>query len=348
MKKIIPSLIAFLFCVSFTTTTSAQSPDDPGAYMNSISNAKAEMNQKYMAYLSASAHSSRKRKIDKMRIQALESITNSKFKTIDLPYFKGDNTLRQSSIDYIKFCYNIFNDDYSKIVNMEEIAERSFDEMEAYLLLQEKADEKIKEVNETMDQATKVFAAKYNVKIIESQDELGNKMSDAGKLNRYRNNIYLIFFKCFWQDGEIIKAMNTGKVTTVEQGRNSLIRFADEGLQTLDTLKGFAGDPTLATTCKQVLKFYKNMAEKDLPKQTDYYLKKESFEKMDKAFNQLPAKDRTKESVAAYNKAVGELNGATNTFNNTNNKINSERDSALKLYNETEKNFIDTHMPHYK
>jgi hypothetical protein len=231
---------------------------------------------------------------------------------------------------------------------MEEIAERSFDEMEAFLLLQEKTDEKIKEVNETMHEATKVFATKYNVNLIESTDELGSKLEDAGKLNRYRNNIYLIFFKCYWQDGEIIKAMNAGKLTTVEQGRNSLIRFADEGLKSLDTVKGFAGDLSMVNTCKQVLKFYKNMAEKELPKQTDYFLKKENFAKMDKAFQSKSSSERTKESVAAYNKAVDELNTATNTFNNTNNKINNDRNNMLKQWNETEKSFIDAHMPHYK
>lgn len=348
MKKIIFFCISFLLCISFTKTTSAQSGDDPGAYMNSISKAQMEMNQKYMAYLSASAHSKRKRKIEKLRLQALESINTSLSKTIDLPYYKGDNSLRQSSINYIKFCYNIFNDDYSKIVNMEEIAESSFDEMEAYLLLQEKADEKVKEVNDSMRLAMNVFAAKYNVNMVDSKSELGGKMQEAGKLTRYRNNVYLIYFKCFWQDGEITKAMNSGKLATVEQGRNSLINFAEEGLKSLDTLKSFAGDATLANACRQVLKFYKNMAEKDLPNQTDYFLKKENFEKMDKAFKSLSAKDRTKESIDAYNKAVAELNTATGLFNSTIKKINSERDNAINMWNETENTFIDNNMPHYK
>ena len=101
----------------------SQDLSNPGDYMTAISNAQTEMNQKYMAYMSATAHVRRARKIDKMRQQALESIENSRFKTIDLPIYKGtDNSLRQSSIDYIKFCYNIFNDDYTKILNIEYIA----------------------------------------------------------------------------------------------------------------------------------------------------------------------------------------------------------------------------------
>jgi len=54
----------------------------------------------------------------------------------------------------------------------------------------------------------------------------------------------LIFFKCNWQDGEIIKALNAGKITEAEQGRTSLLRYASEGMTGVDTLKKFDGDPS--------------------------------------------------------------------------------------------------------
>ncbi len=61
-------------------------------------NAQVEMDQKYMAYISASAHSRRAKKIEKLRTQALESIDNAKYKTMALPKYKGDNSLgRQAS-----------------------------------------------------------------------------------------------------------------------------------------------------------------------------------------------------------------------------------------------------------
>jgi hypothetical protein len=135
--------LALIILTSIAKNSYAQDLPNPGDYITAISNAQTEMNQKYMAYMSASAHVRRARKIDKMRQQALESIENCRFKTVDLPIYKGDNSLRQSSIDYIKFCYNVFNDDYAKILNLEDIAEQSFDEMQAFLLLQEKTNEKI-------------------------------------------------------------------------------------------------------------------------------------------------------------------------------------------------------------
>jgi hypothetical protein len=193
--------------------------------MGSISNAHVEMNQKYMAYMSAAAHGRRARKVEKLRQAALASITNSRYKTADLPPYKGDNTLRQSSMDYIQLCYNVFNEDYSKIVNLEEIAEQSIDKMEAYILLQEKTNEKIRQATDKMNTASKTFAAKYGVKIIESKDELGEKMEKANQVNHYVNQVYMVFFKANFQDAEMVKYMNDKKVNDIEQARQRPIKI---------------------------------------------------------------------------------------------------------------------------
>jgi hypothetical protein len=341
--------LVLIILTSIAKTSYAQDLSNPGDYMSAISNAQTEMNQKYMAYMSATAHVRRARKIDKMRQQALESIETSRFKTIDLPIYKGnDNSLRQSSIDYIKFCYNVFNDDYAKILNLEDIAEQSFDEMQAYILLQEKTTEKINEANNKMNEAEHAFAQKYNVNLIETKNDLTEKLDESGKLNHYRNQLYLIYFKCYWEDGEIVKALNAGKITEAEQGRNSLKRFADEGIAGLDSLKSFEGDPAMALTCKEILKFYKSMAENDMPKQMDYFLKKENFEKIKKSFDAKSGSDRTKKDVDAFNDGVKEINKGTDTYNDINKKMNSERTDAENKWNDAEKSFADTHMPYYK
>lgn len=90
------------------------------------------------------------------------------------------------------------------------------------------------------------------------------------------------------------------------------------------------------------------MAEKDLPKQTDYYLKKENFDKMKKSFEAKSGSERTKQDVDAYNKSVKEINAASDGFNQVNNDINKTRSYLLDNWNEAEKNFSDSHMPYYK
>src|ERR1700733_11655237 len=99
-KPMRPSFYFLIFTFFFSCGIRAQTIENAGDYMNALANARVEMDQKYMIYISASAHSRRARKIEKLRGQALESIDNARLKTMALPRYKDDNSLRQSSIDY--------------------------------------------------------------------------------------------------------------------------------------------------------------------------------------------------------------------------------------------------------
>src|SRR6202040_4307003 len=126
----------------------------------------------------------------------------------------------------------------------EELAEQSVDEMQAYLLLQEKVGEKLNQASTDLEKVTKDFAAKYHVTLNEGKNALSEKMETAGKLNTYINSMYILFFKCNWEDGQMVQAMNNKKVNDVEQSRSALLQYATEGLKVLDTLKPFEGDPS--------------------------------------------------------------------------------------------------------
>ena len=335
--------------LSPTLCLQAQNPaDNPGDYISAIYKARGDMDTKYMQYLSATAHTHRARKVEKLRQEVLDNITESRYKTTDLPLYKGDNSLRKGSIDYIQLCYNVFSEDYKKIVNMEELAEQSVDEMQAYLLLQEKVNDKLNEASDNLQKITHDFAAKYNVNLTEDKSALGDKMQAAGRLNEYRNAAYLAFFKCNWEDNQMVKAMNDKKVNDIEQARSALVSYANEGLKGLDTLKPFEGDPSLVNACRKVLQFYKQTAETDVPKLTDFYLKEEDFAKLKKSFDEKSSSDRTKDDVNAFNKAVKDINASVNSFNQTNTRVNNGRTQALNDWQNEEMKFADDHMPHYK
>ncbi len=345
LQQIAVTLIAPCLLL-FTSVSEAQTIENPGAYMTAIASAQTEMHQKYMAYMSAVAHGRRARRVEKMRMAALESIQNCKYKTTDINIYKGDNSLRKSSIEYIDLCYKVFNEDYKHIVDMEEIAEQSFDEMQAYILLNEKTSEKIQQASDNMFKASEAFAGKYNVTLINSTNELREKMERAGLLNSYNNKVFLVFYKCNWQDAEMMKAMNKKDIKGMEQSRNSLVRYANEGLAGLDSLSTFEGDASLSRACREAVLFYKKIAENDMNSQTDFYLKQEEFEKTKKAFE--TKSERTKQDVDAYNKAVKEINTYSNNFTQSVNAINNNRAQVLQKWSEAEKAFSDKHMPHYK
>src|SRR5215467_5655208 len=151
--------ILTILCMMNIPSSAQDIQTNPGDYMTAITKARGDMDTKYMQYVSAAAHGRRARKVEKLRQQVLDNITDCRYKTTDLPKYKGDNSLRQGSIDYIQFCYRIFNEEYKKIVNMEELAEQSFDEMQAYILLQEMVDQKLHEASSNLQKVTTDFAA---------------------------------------------------------------------------------------------------------------------------------------------------------------------------------------------
>jgi hypothetical protein len=341
----------FILILSLFLHTEARSQiiENAGDYMTQIAGARVEMDQKYMAYISAAAHSRRARKVEKLRAQTLESIDDSKSKTMGLPKYKGDNSLRQSSIDYIQFCYRIFNDDYSKIVNMEEIADQSVDQMQAYLLLEEKTAEKLEEASAKLSRAEKDFAGKYSVTLVESKNELYDKMVSAGEINRYCDKLYILFFKCNWEDGQLFNALNSHKINDAEQARNALIHFAEEGLKALnsDSLRDFKGNSGLKNACRQALEFYDRMAGNEIPKLTDFYLKQENFDKIKKSM-EAKGSNRTRQDVEEYNKAVKEMNAGAGNFNQLTQDLNKRRQEVSLNWENSEKSFRDDLMPYYK
>ena len=332
----------------FSISTFAQDADNPGTYITNVSKTLGGMDAKYMAYVSAAAHGRRARKVEKLRQEVLDNITDCRYKMTDLPMYKGDNSLRQAGIDYIKLIYIVFSEDYKKIVDVEELAEQSVDEMQAYLLLQDKVSQKLSEGWTNLDKATKAFAVKYNVTLTQQEESpLGQKLSAADKLNKHINAVYLAFFKCNWEDNQLVKAMNDKKVNDMEQARSALASYAAQGLKDLDTVKPFEGDASLVVACRRALQFYQQEAGNEVPKLTDFYVKSEEFDKLKKSLD-AKGSSRTKDDVDAYNKAVNDFNAGVKAFNQTNQKVNAGRSQAVNDFNEAERKFADEHMPHYR
>ena len=141
MKTIAHYLIGMICITACAGNSHAQEYNTPVAYMSNISNANKALSVKYLGYISASSHGKNMKKVEKRRADLLNSIYETRVKIYDMPSFDGDKALRDSAVSYLKILYSVFNEDYSKLVNMEEIAEQSYDAMEAYLLAQEKAGE---------------------------------------------------------------------------------------------------------------------------------------------------------------------------------------------------------------
>jgi hypothetical protein len=345
MKRILLMMMAATLLFA-TNKTIAQDYDTPLKYMEAITKQQENISKKYMAYTSASAHGKREKKVEKLRNSLINEIDESRMNVGSMPSFKGDKAYRDSAVNFMKFYYSVMNDDYSKIINMEEIAEQSYDEMEAYLLLQEKVDQKFDEANRRLRVAEKEFAGKNNINLIEGKSELGEKMKEAAAVSKYYHQVYLVFFKPYIQEKNLMEAIKKNNLTGIEQSKSSMLKYAQEGLVKLAAMKGYNGDLTLVGTCKSLLNFYVKEAEKTA-QINDFLLTKERFEGIKKEMDKKGDK-RTKEDVDSYNKAVNDMNKASNDYNSTNQMLNEQRTESLNNWNKGVKNFYDEFTPKYK
>lgn len=332
-----------IFCLQFAAT--AQDYDNPAEYLGAISKQRENVSKKFMAYVSASAHKKREKKVEALRSKLLDEVQEARMNISGLPSFKGEKGYRDSTVNFLKLYYNVLNEDYSKIINMEEIAEQSYDAMEAYMMAQEMVNKKLEEGNEKMRLATEAFAAKNNITLTKDNSELGEKMKQVHEVNKYHTVLYLIFFKAYKQETYLMEAISKNNITGIEQNKNSLLKYAQEGLEKMKSIQAFQGDNSLLGACKTVMNFYVKEVDK-MAAISDFYLIKERFETIKKEFEKKSSP--TQAEVDAYNKSVKDINAASNAFNNTTQSLNSERSNVLKEWNNTVNSFFDEHTPTYK
>ncbi|HMU72985.1 MAG TPA: hypothetical protein PKD93_09595, partial [Ferruginibacter sp.] len=100
----------------------AQDYDTPVGYMAVISKQNENISKKFLSYNSAAAHGKRARKVEALRNKLIEEVQEARMNIASMPAFKGDKAYRDTAVNFMKMYYNVLNDDYSKIINMEEIA----------------------------------------------------------------------------------------------------------------------------------------------------------------------------------------------------------------------------------
>ena len=339
MKQLI-TLTALLL---FSIVSVAQNFDNAGEYMSYIGKQQENISKKFLSYTSASAHGKREKKVEALRNKLINEVEESRMNISGMPSFKNDKAYRDTAVSFMKLYYRVLNDDYSKIVDMEEIAEQSYDAMEAYLLLQEKVNEKLQEGNEKMKLAEASFAAKNNINLVKGESELGDMMEQVHQLNVYYHQIYLLFFRPYKQEAYLMEAISKGNITGIEQNKNALLKYAQDALAKLETVKGFEGDNSLKLACKQVMQFYIKEVNEYLKPVTDFLLVKERFESIKKDYEKKS--DHTQADVDAYNKAVNDINAASGKYNAANQNMFEKGKESLENWNKAVNTYFDENMP---
>lgn len=333
-----------LFFTSLVLT--AQDISTPGGYMDNIGKDHREIAKDVLSYTSAVAHGKSARKVENRRQSMIQTIRNSIKRTSGIPPFKGDKSLKDSTLNYLNTSLIVLNNEYEKILNMEDIAEQSYDAMEAYLLAQDKAYEHLQFAEDRFNNTYKEFAKKNNVTILENNnDELKIKLQTTAAVNKYHRMVYLVFFKSNKQEVYLMEAIDKKDIGAIEQNKNTLAKFTEEGLNKLDTMKAFKQDKNLVLAAKKALEFYKMECTTKIEILTKFFVKQDAFDKMNKSFSTKSPNDRTQEEVDEYNKFINEFNASVINFNNVTKSLNEERNKVLNNWTKTSQTFLDKYVP---
>lgn len=328
----------------FVAPVSAQLYESAADYLGFINKKSEELTAKYLAYISAVSHGKSARKVDKRRVEVVNAIGDTRYEIMAMGPWKGDRSLKDTTVAYLKILNTVFNEDYGKIVNMEEVAEQSYDAMEAYLLAQQLAYEKLNKAGDMQHEMQRKFAAKNNINLIENQSAMGAKAEIVSKVMDHCNEVYLVFFKSYKQEAYLMDAVSKNNLVSIEQNLNSLERFSKEGIDKLGNMKGYNNDGSLIAACRNIMNYYLAEVKKGAVI-TDFILKQEAFTKMKKQFDLKPANKRTQQDVDQFNNSVNEINAASNNFNKSMAELNKQGSSALNDWNKTYSKYMDEYMP---
>lgn len=336
---------SFLSSVLLICVLSAHAQNPALDYLNSMSDQYSKISKEQWDYTRAVGHGKRARLVEKRRTDLLQAIQESKRAISKMKPYNGNSELRDSMVLYLDLSYKLINQDYAKIVNMEEVAEQSYDAMEAYMLAKELASQKGSQAHKIANNQIERFAAENNIKIVDSQSKLSRNMEAASKTFDYYNKVYLIFFKAYKQNAYLSDALQKADISTIEQNRNSLSTYAADGIEKLKNYVRFQSDETLSTACRQILAFYKEKADNKVPQMTDYFTAKEKFEKIKAEFDRIKPDKRTQQNIDVYNNAAREMNAASAKYNKVGDELNESGKKSIDNWNKKSDAFLDTHIP---
>lgn len=319
-------------------------------YFAQVATAQEDMNRKYMVFMSIAAHKKKERKINRAKQNTLESMTKCRHKLLAMPDFSGDDSLRKAAAKYVQVCIDVFNQDYDHLVDLEEIAEQSIDKMEAYVNLRKQVNAKTSQIAINYNNAQIYFAKKFGLQLVEESSDVGKKLMKAAHLNQYLSDIHLIFFKCSWQEQQLVKAVNNRKIAEIEQARLALLKYSQEGLASLssDTLKNFDKDPSLTNAGKKLLNFYVKLADADIPKMVSLWLDDENQQKIKDAITNNGSNYKTKEDMKVFDMATKKIESNKRALDLLIEKLNSKNRDNMENWSIIEEDFEDRHMPYLK
>jgi hypothetical protein len=339
MKSIFKLCLMVIFTFHITESRSQKAAQ----YMEKISKEFTKISEETWDYTSAVAHNKKAKQIENRRRDMLNANRAGLNRIKNMQPFNGDASYRDSTVRYLELSYAVLNNDYSKIVDMEEIAEQSYDAMEAYMKAQEIANEKLEVAFEVASQGQKDFAKNNNINLVDNESETSRKLEKASEVFKFYNKVYLVFFKPYKQEIYLLDAQSKGDVNAMKQNQEALAKLSKEAKENLKTIAPYKNNTTLKSSVTDLLDFYVYESGR-YSQLIDFYLKKEKFDKLKIAMDKKGQSSASATEIKDYNAAINEFNRAGAEYNNVNDDLNKKRANYLENWNNAVSKFLDRNV----
>ena len=341
MKK--NSIVISLFFMLFAGILIAQEKNPAVIYMEQVSLFHKDISKRTWNYLSTAANSKNLRKINNKRLKLVKTIADAKKQVSKLNSYDASTVYRDAVVKFLDINETVMNEDFGKLMDMEEVSEQSYDAMEAYFLAKDIANQKLQDAGDELSASENQFAENNGITLTESESDLGKKIKAASEVFGYHREIYLIFFKAFKQEAYLLNAMGVKDIAAIEQNKNALIKASKDGIEALNSKESFKGNKLLIYECKKVLDFYIKEAENDIKLLTDYLIENEKVGKAQKTLEKN--KKRTQKDIDAFNKMANEVNAKSQKLNEQIAKSNSKRSQLIDGWNNSVLQFTSKYVP---
>jgi len=345
MKKYFIVLFVLTTIVFNSNNSYSQGFANAVDYLAYINEKQHDIAEDMWAYMSASAHTNRDRKINRKKRALLQTIQQTKTDVSRMPDYNGSTALRDSMVAYLDFSAKLLNGDLTEMEALEFDAKNSYSAMKAYL-------DKVKQVNQKYaDHENRLmteyeqFAAINNIQLNPNSSQLSAKMATARIVKDYYNNVYMIYFKAAIAENFINKAINDNDTTALKSWTDSLNTAITDGEIGIKQVNIYNGDLSLKFACQKALNSFKLEANTYLPKLLDYYRAETKLNTAKANFDSKSQDQITQADVDTYNNAVNDYNNAIEIYNEYTEKINKLQEDNLKQWNDVSDKFFDQHVP---
>lgn len=333
--------IAFLFN---NHESKAQEFDQAIDYLEFVNEYSEDISQRMWKYTTAIAHSKNDRNIERKRRQIIKAFDKGIQDIKKAKSFEGEE-FKAKVLESFELNKNLLNQDYAKVVDLKEISEQSYDNMEAYFLTQQKANEKMEQLQNEYSENLEAYALQHKINLVDGETELGNKIKASSEVFEHNNALYLIFFKANIIENQIMKSISEENMLAVQQNISSLKAAAEEGLAAIDTLALYKNDASVQKATKQALEFYITETETYLPEMLDFLILNSDFKKLKAKIDETPQRKRTEAQIDAFNKKVTQVNEGVDNYNRLNNDLNAKKQQMIQNLNLVKQEFLARHIP---